>query len=94
MPFGAGRASWICPTTERELGGLDYTQLQNHRSDYVAMPFDIKRMTPFRWAAYPWFVEVGNPHGNGNLMVETNGAVVELEQIIPATGGTQGSHTP
>jgi len=81
MPFGVGRASWICPTIERSLGGPDYTQPTNYRTDYVAMPFDIKPRTPFNWAFYPWFVERGNVHGNGNLMIESNGAVVELVQM-------------
>jgi len=88
MPFGVGRASWICPTTERLLGGLDYTQPENYRTDYLAMPFDLKRMTPFKWATYPWFVERGNPHGNGNLMVQTNGVVAELSQLAPTLSGT------
>jgi competence protein ComGC len=29
----------------------------------------------------PWFVERGNVHGNGNLMIQSNGAVVELTQM-------------
>ena len=88
LPFGVGRGSWICPTTERSLGGVDYTQPENYRADYFAMPFDLKRMTPFNWATYPWFVERGNPHGNGNLMVQTNGAVAELSQLAPTLSAT------
>jgi type II secretory pathway pseudopilin PulG len=81
LPFGIGRASWICPTIQRELGAPDYTQPTNYRTDYVAMPFDAKPRTPFQWTAAPWFVERGNVHGNGNLVIQANGAVVELVQI-------------
>jgi type II secretory pathway pseudopilin PulG len=81
MPFGVSRASWICPTIERNLGGPDYTQQANYRTDYIAMPFDNKRMTPFKWPTSPWFVERGNAHGNGNLIMQTNGAIVELSQM-------------
>jgi type II secretory pathway pseudopilin PulG len=85
IPYGVGRASWICPTIERDLGAPDYTQPANYRTDYVVMPFDTKELTPFRWSNYPWFVERGNVHGNGNLMIEANGSVVELSQMVPVT---------
>ncbi len=78
LPFGVNRINWICPTVERDLGGPDYTQPANYRTDYVAMPFDSKNYTPYRWPFYPWFVERGNVHGNGNLMILANGAVTEL----------------
>jgi len=93
MPYGMGRKSWICPTTERDLGGPDYTQEENYRADYIAMPFDSKPLTPFKWAFDPWFVERGNVHGNGNLMIESNGAVVELSQV-PATMSGKGAPSP
>jgi type II secretory pathway pseudopilin PulG len=81
VPFGVTRTSWICPTIERDLGGPDYTQKANYRTDYIAMPFDTKHLTPYKWPTSPWFVERGNVHGNGNLLVQSNGAVVELTQL-------------
>jgi type II secretory pathway pseudopilin PulG len=83
MPYGLARLNWICPTMQRDLGGPDYTQPANYRADYVAMPFDSKRMTPYKLPFYPWFVERGNPHGGGNLMVLANGSATELSQIVP-----------
>jgi type II secretory pathway pseudopilin PulG len=80
LPFAIGRSTWICPTIQRELGAPDYTQQANYRTDYVAMPFDAKARTPFKWAGAPWFVERGNVHGNGNLVIESNGVVTELVQ--------------
>jgi hypothetical protein len=88
MPFGVSRGTWICPTMERDLGGPDYTQLGNYRSDYIAMPFDMKHTTPFRWNTAPWFAERGNVHGNGNLLIQSNGAVVELIQLLPSSGSS------
>jgi type II secretory pathway pseudopilin PulG len=78
MPYGVSRGTWICPTIQRGLGGPDYNQLENHRADYVAMPFDSKHITPYRWAMAPWFAERGNVHGNGNLVILTAGAVIEV----------------
>jgi type II secretory pathway pseudopilin PulG len=86
MPFGVGRGTWICPTTERDLGGPDYTQPANYRTDYIAMPFDINHLTPYRWPTYPWFVERGNVHGNGNLMIQSNGAIIELPVLASTSG--------
>jgi type II secretory pathway pseudopilin PulG len=91
IPFGISRGTWICPTMERDLGGPDYTQPANYRADYIAMPFDMKRITPYRWAFSPWFIERGNVHGNGNLVMQANGAVVEL--IKPQTA-LPGSASP
>lgn len=88
MPFGVPRGTWICPTIERDLGGPDYTQAANYRTDYVAMPFDTKHLTPFRWPTYPWFVERGNVHGNGNLVVQANGAVIEMSPIKASLPGS------
>ncbi len=89
LPFGIGRGTWICPTIQRELGGPDYTQSANYRADYFAMPFDARHVTPFSWPTYPWFVERGNVHGNGNLIIQSNGQVVELSQMIPTSGTVQ-----
>jgi type II secretory pathway pseudopilin PulG len=89
LPFGVGRGTWICPTMERELGGPDYTQPANYRADYYAMPFDTKHITPFRQPTFPWFVERGNVHGNGNLVMQSNGAVRELDQMVLASGTYQ-----
>lgn len=94
LPFGVGRGTWICPTIEHELGGPDYTQPQNYRADYLAMPFDFRRITPSRWPTAPWFVERGNVHGNGNLIIQSNGAVVELTQIANPAAGAGSSPSP
>jgi type II secretory pathway pseudopilin PulG len=91
MPFGVSRINWICPTIQRDLGGPDYNQKENYRTDYVAMPFDNKHMTPYRWSYAPWFIERGNVHGNGNLVIQANGAVIELIQTAP---GAHSSSSP
>lgn len=89
MPYAISRKSWICPTIEHELGGVDYTQPENYRSDYVAMPFDAKAITPTRWSTQPWFVERGNVHGNGNLLILANGTVTDMNtlRIFAGAGG-------
>jgi type II secretory pathway pseudopilin PulG len=84
IPFGIGRATWICPTMERSLGAPDYTQPANYRADYIAMPYDSKTITPMTWPTQPWFAERGNVHGTGNLLILANGSVTDLYSISPA----------
>lgn len=82
-PYGLSRINWVCPTVQRMMGAPDIEKPENTRVDYLAMPFDSKRMTPFRWSTHPWFVERGNVHGNGNLIIFTNGTVRESNDFFP-----------
>ena len=80
-PFGGPRASWICPTVQRQLRGPDYTQPKFTRIDYLATPFDDKPNTPLKWSSQPWFVEKGDVHGNGNLLIFPDGSISELKNM-------------
>jgi len=83
LPFGVTRQTWICPTIQRALGAPDYTQPQNYRTDYIAMPYDSKPLTPTTWPSQPWFAERGNVHGTGNLVILANGSVTDLDSLSP-----------
>ena len=78
-PFGISEKSWICPTVQNLLGNPDLTQ--NVRVDYVATPFDDKPMTPHQWPRQPWFIEVGDVHGRGNLIIFTDGSISDLRTV-------------
>lgn len=80
-PFGIARKSWICPTIQGLLRDPDYTRSENARIDYTPMPFDDKPTTPHQWSRQPWFVENGDVHGNGNLIVFTDGSISDLKTI-------------
>jgi hypothetical protein len=80
-PFGPTQKSWICPTIQDLLHNPDLSQPQNVRVDYYAMPFDDKPMTPYQWPRSPWFVETGDVHGNGNLIVFTDGSISDLKTV-------------
>jgi type II secretory pathway pseudopilin PulG len=84
-PFGISEKTWICPTVENLLGNPDITQ--NARVDYVATPFDDKPMTPHEWPRQPWFAEVGNVHGHGNLIIFTDGSIADLNSVIKNHSG-------
>ena len=80
-PFGIPRKSWICPTMQDLMRGPDYSKPENARIDYMPMPFDDKPTTPHKWPRQPWFVETGDVHGNGNLIIFTDGSVSDLKTV-------------
>ena len=81
-PFGMSRQVWICPTSQRSLGDPDLTKPENLRLDYTPMPFDANPRTPFKWPKQPWFIEHSSVHGNGNLILYTDGTIEEALNIM------------
>jgi prepilin-type N-terminal cleavage/methylation domain-containing protein len=81
-PCGVSKTNWICPSIQRLMHHPDLTKPENLRVDYVATPFDTKPMTPYLWPKQPWFVEVASVHGDGNLIIWTNGQIVSLKQAL------------
>jgi hypothetical protein len=64
------------------LGNPDYLKPENTRIDYIPMPFDDKPTTPHQWPRQPWFVEAGDVHGHGNLIIFTDGSIGDLSSAI------------
>ena len=82
-PFGPTRQTWICPAIQEVLHNPDYSQPQDARLDYIPMSFDDKPTTPHQWPRQPWFIETGNAHGNGNLIIFTDGSIAETNDVLP-----------
>jgi type II secretory pathway pseudopilin PulG len=80
-PFGVSEKSWICPTIQNLMQNPDYTQPGNIRVDYIATPFDDKPTTPHEWPRQPWFIEVADVHGHGNLIIFTDGSISDLKTV-------------
>jgi len=81
-PFGATREIWICPTIQGLLNNPDYSTAETARVDYVATPFDDRPGSPREWVRQPWFIERGNVHGKGNLVIFTDGSVQDLKTVL------------
>ena len=64
------------------LGSPDYLTSGNERIDYVPTPFDDKPTTPHEWPRQPWFIETGDVHGNGNLIIFTDGSIAETKNVL------------
>ncbi len=82
-PFGIERSTWICPTIQVLLRNPDYNDPANARLDYVSTGFDDKPTSPHQWPRQPWFIETGDVHGNGNLIIFTDGSIAETNDVLP-----------
>jgi hypothetical protein len=81
QPFGITQKTWICPEIQDGIGNPDMTQPDNARLDYLPMPFDNKPTTPHQWPGQPWFIERGNAHGKGNLIIFTDGHIAAADEL-------------
>ena len=81
-PYGLAQRNWICPTQQKLLLNPDLDDPDNARIDYTATPFDRNPMTPLRWSGQPWFIENGDVHGNGNLMIFPDGHIQEVGDFL------------
>jgi prepilin-type N-terminal cleavage/methylation domain-containing protein len=87
-PFKVPRKSWICPTNQELLGNPDYNQPENTRLDYGMTTFDDKPTSPHEWPRQPWFIERGDVHGNGNLIIFADGSVSDLNTVTKGLTST------
>ena len=82
--YGVGTINWVCPSAQRQLNNPDLTK--SPRIDYHATPFDPEPQTPYKWATQPWFIEAGNFHGEGPMIIFCGGNVKSLNQHLRDTG--------
>ena len=85
-PFGPTEKTWICPTIQNLLGNPDLNNSANVRLDYVATTFDDRPTSPHQWPTQPWFAEVADVHGNGNLIIFTDGSISDLKTVAAQAG--------
>ncbi len=81
-PYGISQLNWLCPTIQKNLGAPDMGNEDNTRIDYTPFPYGRNPQDPFRYANQPWFIESGDIHGNGNMMIFPDGHVDELVPFL------------
>lgn len=80
-PYKIGRVNWICPSVQKALGNPSYEGNNDVRIDYIPTPFEEGPHTPYQWPTHPWFLERGDVHGDGNLIMFTNGRIRSLTEV-------------
>jgi type II secretory pathway pseudopilin PulG len=83
-PYKLGQENWICPTVQKVLGNPSLKD--DLRIDYIPAPFDAKPNTPYQYPNHPWFMERGDMHGTGNLLIFTNGNIRSLDEVKRDSG--------
>lgn len=77
--YGIASRNWICSSVQLALRGHDFVAYP--RVDYLGMPFGPEPRAAYQWPNQPWFVERGDMHGDGNLLILTNGRLLSLEEF-------------
>ncbi len=80
-PYGIHEINWICPTIQTDLKNPDIHRPGQMRLDYIGTPFGPDPRAPYKFATQPWFVERGDVHGDGNLVIFANGNLQTLAEI-------------
>jgi prepilin-type N-terminal cleavage/methylation domain-containing protein len=73
--LGVSEKMWHCPTIDR---GVRISAKTDHLPliHYLPTLFDSRQGTPNKWPSMPWFSEIGNVHGEGNLVIRADGSIV------------------
>jgi len=79
--YQIARINWICPTIQGDLGNPDISKPGAMRIDYIATPFGSDSRDAYKYPTQPWFVERGDVHGDGNMVIFTSGQILSLSQI-------------
>jgi len=76
--MGLTERDWRCPTLSRKLKAVP--ESQRPFIHYLPTPFSEEPNKANTWTRMPWFIEIGNAHGDGNLLVRQDGTVETAPQ--------------
>lgn len=73
--------NWRCPTAQRLMRSKS-DEVHVSKIHYLPTLFDSdkNRMSPMEWR-HPWAVEIGDMHGEGNLMIFSNGKIRTYKEV-------------
>jgi hypothetical protein len=73
--MGLTANNWKCPSISRALKKSVNASQPTFLINYLPTIFDAKPTTPGKWGRMPWFTEISDIHGGGNLSVRADGSV-------------------
>lgn len=78
--LGLPKTTWQCPTIRRLFRSAP--EKDRPLIHYLPTPFsgEPNKANSAGWEKMPWFIEIGNAHGQGNLLVRQNGTVEPASQ--------------
>jgi len=84
--YGVKPEAWLCPTLMRSIHDGPMKGGEVPHIHYIPTQFDSRPMTPRRWPAMPWLIEIGNMHHNGSLLIRTDGVIKTMNDIFREAG--------
>jgi prepilin-type N-terminal cleavage/methylation domain-containing protein len=66
---------WKCPSISRALKKSTNASQQTFLINYLPTIFDARPNTPGKWVRMPWFTEISDIHGGGNMSIRADGSV-------------------
>jgi type II secretory pathway pseudopilin PulG len=79
-PYQIGRVNWTCATVQKAIGNPP-DDPDNPRIDYLPTSFNAQPSSPWQFPTHPWFIERADAHGDGNLIIFTNGQIHSLNDL-------------
>lgn len=79
-PYHIAEVNWICGAVQKALSTA-MTNPDDPRIDYLPTSFDSRPNSPWRFPTHPWFIERANMHGDGNLIIFTNGQIRAMNEL-------------
>jgi type II secretory pathway pseudopilin PulG len=83
--YNISERTWLCPSIQRVLSNPDTKKPENRRIDYFGTPFGPDRTTPYKYKGQPWFIERGDMHGDGQLLIFRDGTLKSLKDVLRDT---------
>ena len=71
--LGLSKSAWQCPTIQRQFA--KEPEKDRPLIHYLPTPFSKEPNRANKSTQMPWFIEIGDAHGQGNLLVRQNGTV-------------------
>ena len=71
--LGLSERSWQCPTIRRMFS--NEPERERPLIHYLPTPFSEEPNKANQWPKMPWFIEIGDAHGEGNLLIRQNGTL-------------------
>lgn len=81
-PYNLSTLNWVCPSVQRVMNNPDLSKPETARVDYFATPFGPERQLPHKYPRQPWFIERGDMHGDGQLILFPTGEVQSLKEVL------------
>ncbi len=78
-PYQISLPNWTCEAAQKLIGVP--ADPNNPHIDYIPASFDPRPASPWRFPTQPWFIERADAHGDGNLLIFTNGQLHSLNEL-------------